>query len=274
MKNIISKLGLAILAGVMMMANCVLAAPKLKTDNLPGLPGQSDEYWAEVRKEQEARLAQQPVANGEENVINFYTGKPYDAELGAYVFKFRNYNPETQRWTVMDPSGFPDGANNYCYVVGNPIALLDALGTIALEATSATITVDTAQFLSSIADQYNVWFASSFFHTLSFEINLNATGLGSETHSPGITGEQDKLTGFYSYSFSEPLFGTNIYYSAVVVRTLINSVEETNDYLHSLTNTYSFRIYLDYGLGQFGSSYGGSIDINRYAQISMTDYGE
>ena len=46
----------------------------------------------------------------------FYTGKPYDADLGAYTFNYRNYDPQTTRWTTTDPSGFPDGANNFIYV--------------------------------------------------------------------------------------------------------------------------------------------------------------
>jgi RHS repeat-associated protein len=45
----------------------------------------------------------------------FYTGKPYLAESGSYAFKYREYNPETARWTTVDPSGFPDGANNTAY---------------------------------------------------------------------------------------------------------------------------------------------------------------
>ena len=45
----------------------------------------------------------------------FYTGKPYDADLGAYVFNYRNYDPQIGRWTTPDPSGFPDGANNRIY---------------------------------------------------------------------------------------------------------------------------------------------------------------
>ncbi len=45
----------------------------------------------------------------------FYTGKPYDADLGSYVFACRDYNPQTNRWTTADPSGFPDGANNRVY---------------------------------------------------------------------------------------------------------------------------------------------------------------
>ena len=57
----------------------------------------------------------------------FYTGKPYDSDLGAYVFNARNYNPEINRWTSADPSGFPDSANNGKYVA-NPLTQYDALG--------------------------------------------------------------------------------------------------------------------------------------------------
>jgi len=45
----------------------------------------------------------------------FYTGKPYLAESGSYAFKYREFNPEMGRWTTVDPSGFPDGANNRLY---------------------------------------------------------------------------------------------------------------------------------------------------------------
>jgi RHS repeat-associated protein len=44
-----------------------------------------------------------------------FTGKPYDADLGAYVFPFRNYRPELARWTSADPAGFPDGPNGHFY---------------------------------------------------------------------------------------------------------------------------------------------------------------
>jgi len=44
-----------------------------------------------------------------------YTGKPWDEDLGAYVFPFRNYRPDEARWMTPDPSGFPDGANNRHY---------------------------------------------------------------------------------------------------------------------------------------------------------------
>ena len=57
---------------------------------------------------------------------NRYTGKPYDADLGAYVFPFRNYRPEEGRWMSADPSGFPDGVNNSIYI--HSFITLDPLG--------------------------------------------------------------------------------------------------------------------------------------------------
>lgn len=57
----------------------------------------------------------------------FYTGKPYDSDLGTYVFACRNYDPELGRWTTADPSGFPDGANSYSYAAA-PTSEFDPLG--------------------------------------------------------------------------------------------------------------------------------------------------
>jgi RHS repeat-associated protein len=56
-----------------------------------------------------------------------FTGKPYDADLGAYVFPFRNYRPEESRWMSADPSGFPDGVNGR-YYSPMPLTEVDPLG--------------------------------------------------------------------------------------------------------------------------------------------------
>jgi RHS repeat-associated protein len=56
-----------------------------------------------------------------------YTGKPYDADLGAFVFPFRNYRPEEGRWMSADPSGFPDGVNAQTYLA-SPTFQIDPLG--------------------------------------------------------------------------------------------------------------------------------------------------
>jgi RHS repeat-associated protein len=56
-----------------------------------------------------------------------FTGKPYDDDLGAFVFPFRNYRPDEDRWTSSDPSGFPDGTNSQAYH-GRYLSLIDPLG--------------------------------------------------------------------------------------------------------------------------------------------------
>jgi len=68
-----------------------------------------------------------------------YTGKPYDKDLGGYVFNYRTYSPNTSRWTAADPSGFPDGANSYSYVT-NPLVTCDPLGLYKLSFANQTWT--------------------------------------------------------------------------------------------------------------------------------------
>ena len=58
-----------------------------------------------------------------------FTGKPYDEDLQAYVFPYRNYDASTARWTSSDPAGYPDGINQHFYA-GAPTLGLDILGTL------------------------------------------------------------------------------------------------------------------------------------------------
>ena len=69
----------------------------------------------------------QAAASTQEGGV-FYTGKPYLAESGSYAFKYREYNPEMHRWTTVDPSGFPDGANALLYCKNTPFNVIDPLG--------------------------------------------------------------------------------------------------------------------------------------------------
>jgi RHS repeat-associated protein len=79
---------------------------------LPGVAPMSPEKLAAWRAEEMRINAPKAAAKSD---LAFYTGKPYAADLNAYLFPFRNYSPDLCRWTIADPSGFPDGANNYCY---------------------------------------------------------------------------------------------------------------------------------------------------------------
>ena len=56
-----------------------------------------------------------------------FTGKPYDEDLQAYVFPYRNYDASTARWRSSDPAGYPDGINNQFYAAV-PTYTIDMLG--------------------------------------------------------------------------------------------------------------------------------------------------
>ena len=56
-----------------------------------------------------------------------FTGKPYDEDLQAYVFPYRNYDASTARWRSSDPAGYPDGVNQHFYVA-LPTVELDRSG--------------------------------------------------------------------------------------------------------------------------------------------------
>ena len=56
-----------------------------------------------------------------------FTGKPYDEDLQAFLFPFRNYDEKTARWRSSDPIGFPDGINQHFYAAV-PTTSFDILG--------------------------------------------------------------------------------------------------------------------------------------------------
>ncbi|MGJ3244202.1 MAG: RHS repeat-associated core domain-containing protein [Opitutales bacterium] len=58
-------------------------------------------------------------------------GKPYDADLQAHVFPYRNYATALGRWTSADPLGFPDGPNRHFYAPV-PTMGLDPLGLFSI----------------------------------------------------------------------------------------------------------------------------------------------
>ena len=94
---------------------------------MPALPEFRNPQQLAQWRETAAKTAPKSVA-AKATTPAFFTGKPYDAASGNYVFKYRNYNPGLARWTSADPSGFPDGANNVAYVSNNPNGVLDDTG--------------------------------------------------------------------------------------------------------------------------------------------------
>lgn len=134
------------------------------------------------QKEQLPGLAAKPASY-------FFTGKPYDADLGAYVFAYRSYNPECNRWTTPDPSGFPDGANAVryapcptgqldfegCFTISNPAP---NPSTLMSPDGKLKITVAKMTQLSSASDfSFNDWTFSSG-EALDGSLNVSQYGAG------------------------------------------------------------------------------------------------
>jgi RHS repeat-associated protein len=127
-----------------------------------------------------------PLA-GEANSVRF-TGKPYDEDLGAYVFPFRNYRADEARWMSADPSGFPDGVNGSFYVP-NPLKGLDPLGLWTIERTAG---VSASQNYYGLENDY-IWvhevsgsgmLAAGPGGGSSVSLNWLASGLAKSTFIP------------------------------------------------------------------------------------------
>ena len=71
--------------------------------------------------------AETGTTGSSENVRKFST-KERSASIGLDYFGFRYYDYDLGRFTTRDPSGYPDGPNNYLYCSNNPVNKIDALG--------------------------------------------------------------------------------------------------------------------------------------------------
>ncbi len=58
-----------------------------------------------------------------------FAGGLYDPDTGLIRFGYRDYDPDTGRWTAKEPIFFAGGDTNlYGYVLGDPVGLTDPLG--------------------------------------------------------------------------------------------------------------------------------------------------
>jgi len=123
-------------------------------------------------------------SNSGPSISAFYTGKPYVSENGGYAFKFRQYDPELNRWTSADPSGFPDGANNRIYAPA-PTSELDPLGL----KTSKTL-IYNGQYTNDMVQQQE-----SF---ISYQINLSDGTQTTATLSASVANPSAQFQKQYS----------------------------------------------------------------------------
>lgn len=78
------------------------------------------------------------TAFGEGLENGLLTGKPFIEDLESFVFRFRHFLVRGQRWTTADPSGFPDGPNNYGYGLNQPSQYYDKAGLVGEHFMEAT----------------------------------------------------------------------------------------------------------------------------------------
>ena len=58
-----------------------------------------------------------------------YLGKPYDSITGLYNYGYRDYSPQSVRFTTVDP--IRDGSNWFVYVNNDPVNYVDLWGLLA-----------------------------------------------------------------------------------------------------------------------------------------------
>jgi RHS repeat-associated protein len=140
-----------------------------------------------MRAEQIARAAAAQADVAKSETATMYTGKISDADAGGYLFKYRNYNPEMSRWTTVDPSGFPDGANGSCYAP-IPTFGLDSNGLVSwrfglpstyyTDNNQAEGTVNINGFENTLTVT-NQWHANNYYNLGLTSASLNASSTAS-----------------------------------------------------------------------------------------------
>ena len=71
-----------------------------------------------------------PASLGTSRVNNrfLFQGQLYDAQLGAYSMRAREYKPAWGRFLSVDPAGLAFGDNRYAFVDGRPLTMMDPSG--------------------------------------------------------------------------------------------------------------------------------------------------
>ena len=172
-----------------------------------------------------------------------FAGKPYDADLGAHVFPFRNYRSDSGRWISADPSGFPDGTNALRGTC-SPISHVDPLGlwVILYEPTAP----------SSDAYKTGKWNSISSNSSTRYKVQKDYQYMDS-----GFSAQGAVINGTYAYEKSTE---TSVSLGAEFGMVSISAS-------HTVTNTGSISLNFDYNSA---TSYAGRYDEFEYKGLIKT----
>ena len=147
-------------------------------------------------------VAAKTTVSASEPSTQFYTGKPYVADAGGYIYKYRTYNPEMSRWTSADPSGFPDGANGQIYApvpttASDPTGLFE-INAIGASPTSASLTVGSGTYtvtamimtisgVTSASGSATVGLYKAWVSGINMGISIAVSGDNNTTYSQSVS---------------------------------------------------------------------------------------
>jgi len=177
----------------------------------------------------QARATSRQVNKEDASESIFYTGKPFEANREGYLFKYRNYSAGLNRWTSIDPSGFPDGINNNAYLP-TPTYELDWQGLLTVDPNSGTPGHWVHGDLK--LDMAGVWYTATTTKGNSFSvfkysyIASNSTGLPES--------EMDLTANCHGYVFLPGYWIDNSN-----VNTILNDEWTPTDEAHALIVEYS-----------------------------------
>jgi RHS repeat-associated protein len=118
-----------------------------------------------------------------------FAGGLYDADTGLVRFGYRDYDPDTGRWTAKDPILFAGGDSDlYGYCLNDPVNLVDSDGeipTILAGAISGAVIGGVIGGISSAINGGNVWHGVA---TGLISGGLTGAGIGSGFFAGAIIG--------------------------------------------------------------------------------------
>jgi RHS repeat-associated protein len=180
-----------------------------------------------------------------------YTGKPYDTVTGLYNYGYRDYQPETARFTTVDP--VRDGANWFAYVNNDPVNWVDPWGLTASDKINNAL-------VSFSMESPNINGLSATVKAGEYEFDF-VNNFGSSAIGGKVSGLSYELTqttpiGTFSFEVNGLTASANLGFS------------NTGSVIHGLTNT-GFQIGASAAYGELNLNY--EHDSGWYGGIGLSN---